>query len=213
MQEESRITDFNKENVDITKVETCFRGFFEMKKYHFTHALYQGGHSKPITREVFERGDAVVLIPYDPVLDKVVFIEQFRIGAYRSYQSPWLLEFIAGMFGENEQPIDVAIREAKEEANLTINRSDIEPVMKYLSSPGGMSECMHLFVARVDASKAEGVFGLEHEGEDIKVLSFSLSQAMTYLSEGKIANAATIIGLQWLALNAQTLKQKWQTPR
>lgn len=211
MKDKSQITDFNKDDVKIDHVETCFNGFFKVNKYHFSHALYQGGYSNTLTREVFERGDAVAVIPYDPVLDKIVFVEQFRIGAYRTDDAPWLLEFIAGMFGEQESPIEVAIREAQEEANLNLDKSFIEPVMKYLSSPGGTSECIHLYVAKVDASNVGGVYGLEHEGEDIKVLSFSLAQAMAYLAEGKISNAATIIGLQWLALNADNLKQRWQT--
>jgi ADP-ribose pyrophosphatase len=206
----SKILQYDSNDVTVERVETLFQGFFKVEEYSLKHKLYQGGESDTMTREIFERGDAVVLMPYDPVTDCVVLQEQFRPGALHKAKSPWMLEFLAGMFGKDESPIDVAIREAEEEAGLVIAEQDILPVCEYLSSPGGTSEYLHLFVARVDATQAGGIFGLPEEGEDILVHVVSREYALKLLAEGKIFNAATIIGLQWLALNYQNLQQQWQ---
>ena len=100
------ILRFNHKDMFISKVESKFQGFFTINEIKVKHKLFEGGESKVLTREIFERGDAVVLMPYDPVADTVVIIEQFRLGAL-SADTPWQLEFIAGMFGENEEKIAV----------------------------------------------------------------------------------------------------------
>lgn len=206
----SKILQYGIEDVNVEKIETRFQGFFKLDEYALTHKLFNGGESELVIREIFERGDAVVLMPYDPVTDCVILQEQFRPGALRKTDSPWMLEFVAGMYGKDEEPIDVAIREAEEEAGLIISSDDILPICEYLSSPGGTSEYLHLFAAKVDATKAGGVFGLPEEGEDILVHVVTREYALELLAEGKILNASTIIGLQWLALNYQKLQETWQ---
>jgi len=202
---------FNKTHVKIHQKETKYQGFFKLDEYQITHELFNEGRSELISREIFERGDAVVLIPYDAKNDNVVLIEQFRPGALRTQETPWLLEFIAGMFDDNESPIEVAIREAKEEANIKIDEHRVEKVMRYLSSPGGMSEEIHLFVGNVNSENVGGVYGLAEENEDILVHTMSRVAALELLEQGKIINAATIIGLQWLQFNYQQLQEKWST--
>ncbi|WP_085297890.1 NUDIX domain-containing protein [Cognaticolwellia mytili] len=197
---------FNIDDVEVIEKTRKYQGFFALDEYKFRHKLYRGGFSKVLTREVFERGDAVAILPYDPATDSIVLIEQFRPGALRSEHGPWQLELIAGMFGTNEQPIEVAIREAKEEANLVILPNNVTKIMNYLSSSGGMSECIHLYCASVDSSNLSGVYGLEEEGEDILVHVVARKQALALLESGKITNAATIIALQWLQLNIDKLK-------
>lgn len=198
---------FDNEQVSVHSVVTKYQGFFKMNEYSLQHKLFSGEQSRIFTREVFERGDAVVVMPYDAKQDKVLLIEQFRPGALRGDDSPWLLEFIAGMFDENETPIEVAIREAKEETNLTICGNDLVPIMQYLSSPGGMSERIHLYLTHFDSDQITdgAIHGLPEENEDILLHLVSRTDALALLSEGKITNAATIIGLQWLALNYQSL--------
>lgn len=197
---------YSEHDITLESKVTKYSGFFKLDQYHVRHRLFDGGMSELISREIFERGDAVVLMPYDPKTDSLVLIEQFRPGAIRANETPWLLEFIAGMFSPNESPLDVAIREAKEEANLDLKPEDLTPIMKYLSSPGGMTEQIHLFVGIVNSKGASGVHGLDDENEDILVHVVKREQAMTLLSQGKITNAATIIGLQWLQLNYLNLK-------
>ncbi|MDG1750995.1 MAG: NUDIX domain-containing protein [Thalassotalea sp.] len=211
MNENIKKTDllrFSKQDFELKERVRKYAGFFDLDQYVIQHKLYSGEISDDISREVFERGDAVVLIPYDPVLDQVVLIEQFRPGAIRAGETPWMLEFIAGMFEEGEQPVEVAIREAKEEANLDINETNVTKVMKYLSSPGGMSEAIYLYLAIVDSSDSGGIYGLPEEGEDILVHVMKRTTAMALLSQGKIVNASTVIGLQWLALNYEKIQQQ-----
>ena len=203
---QEQLLRFNVDDVEVLEKTRKYQGFFALDEYNFRHKLYRGGYSQILTREVFERGDAVAVLPYDPTTDSVVFIEQFRPGALSSEHGPWQLELIAGMFNKNENPVEVAIREAKEEANLDIAENNINKVMNYLSSSGGMSECIHLYCASVDSSNLNGVYGLAEEGEDILVHVVAREEALTLLESGKILNAATIIALQWLQLNINKLK-------
>ena len=152
----------------------------------------------------------MAVIPYDPIKNAIVVVEQFRTGALRAQTNPWLIEFIAGMFGQGESLIDVAVREAHEEANISLNPEQLIHLTNYFSSPGGTTEQIHLYAAPVDASDIAGVYGLEEEGEDIKVHVIGLSDALAMVNDGTINNAMTIIGVQWLALNQQQLISQWQ---
>jgi ADP-ribose pyrophosphatase len=207
----TKLLSFTQRDVNVHQQKTCYQGFFKMDEYHLSHRLFNGGESKILSREVFERGHAVVVIPYDAKNDRVVLLEQFRSGAMGYGETPWLLEFVAGMFGKNESPIEVAIREAKEEADLTLNKNQVDKVMEYFSSPGGTSEVMHLYVANIDSENVGGVHGLECEGEDILLHVMEREQAFSLLEDGKITNAATIIGLQWLQNNYHQLQKKWSS--
>lgn len=178
-----------------------------MVKYQFTHRLFSGKQSPVIHREVFERGHAVAVLLYDPELSEFVLIEQFRIGAMATSDSPWLIEIVAGIVEQGEEPEEVCRREALEEAGVEITK--LHKAMSYLSSPGGTTERIHVYVGQVDASCAEGVHGLEHEGEDIYVHRVSEHEAVKWLSEGKIDNAASVIALQWFAINKQSVLNEW----
>ncbi len=67
--------------VEIKKRLAAFQGFFRLEKFRLRHSLFAGGMSEEMSRELFVRGHAVAMLPYDPDLDQVVLIEQFRIGA------------------------------------------------------------------------------------------------------------------------------------
>ncbi|CAH3884697.1 ADP-ribose diphosphatase [Enterobacter asburiae] len=199
---------FAKNDVEIIARETLYSGFFSMDLYRFRHRLFNGEMSGEIRREIFERGHAAVLLPFDPVRDEVVLVEQIRIAAYDVSKSPWLLEMVAGMIEEGETVEDVARREALEEAGLVVGRT--KPVLSYLASPGGTSERLSIMVGEVDATTAEGIHGLADENEDIRVHVVSREQAYQWVEEGKIDNAASVIALQWLQLHYQTLRNEWK---
>ena len=199
---------FAKNDVEIIARETLYSGFFSMDLYRFRHRLFNGEMSGEIRREIFERGHAAVLLPFDPVRDEVVLVEQIRIAAYDVSESPWLLEMVAGMIEEGESVEDVARREALEEAGLVVGRT--KPVLSYLASPGGTSERLSIMVGEVDATTAEGIHGLADENEDIRVHVVSREQAYQWVEEGKIDNAASVIALQWLQLHYQTLRNEWK---
>lgn len=199
---------YTKNDIEIIARETLYSGFFSLDLYRFRHRLFNGEMSGEVRREIFERGHAAVLLPFDPVRDEVVLVEQIRIAAYDSSESPWLLELVAGMIEEGESVEQVARREAVEEAGLDVGR--VKKFMSYLASPGGTSERLYLMVGEVDATTAEGIHGLADENEDIRVHVVSREQAYQWVEEGKIDNAASVIALQWLQLHYQELMNEWK---
>jgi ADP-ribose pyrophosphatase len=196
------------QQVEVLERETCFKGFYRVDRLKLRHEQFAGGMGPTLSRELFVRHDAVCVLPYDPQLDQVVLIEQFRVGAYDKSANPWLLELVAGLIDKDEVPAQVALREAEEEANLTL--TELWPVTQYYPSPGGSDERVHLYIGRCDSQGAGGVHGLEEEGEDIRVHVWSLTEALAAVNAGRIDNAASIIALQWLALNRDTLRGAWQ---
>lgn len=195
-------------NIQILEKAAVYEGYFRINRYRLRHELFAGGMSAPISREVFERGHAVGVLPYDPVRDAVVLIEQFRIGAYVAGFEPWLIEIVAGIIEDGETPEDVAKREALEEAGLTM--SELLPMRTYVVSPGGASESVHVFLGRVDSSTAGGIHGLNSEDEDIRVKAMPWAEARRLLDDGKICNALGLIALQWLALHRDDVRRRWK---
>ncbi|MCG8428302.1 MAG: NUDIX domain-containing protein [Chromatiales bacterium] len=199
---------FDHSDVEIHSCDVVYDGFFEMHKLHLSHARFAGGREE-ITRELFVRGEAVCVLLYDPVKESVVMIEQFRVGALDHPRSPWLLELVAGIVEKGETCEEVAHREANEEAGATLTQ--LEPITRYLVSPGGTNEWISLYCARVDSTDMGGVHGLETEGEDIRVQVLPCKQVFEMVAAGRIDNAPSIIALQWLQLNRDDLNQRWLT--
>ncbi len=198
---------FTANDIDILERTTVYQRFFRVDQVKLRHKLYEGGWSEPLLRELFVRDDAVFVLLFDPAADKVILVEQFRIGAMDDARSPWLLELVAGMVESGETYTDVAKREAVEEAGAEI--LDLEPICQYHVSPGGSKEYVQLFCGRVDASHIGGIHGLAEEGENIKVITLDREHAYRAVLEGKINNAATIIALQWLQLNHRRIQTQW----
>ncbi|ETX04795.1 NUDIX domain-containing protein [Candidatus Entotheonella palauensis] len=193
---------------EILETSTGYAGFFHILRYRLRHRLFNGGWSRVLTRELFERGHAAAVLPYDPQTDRVVLTEQFRIGALQAPGGPWLLEIVAGMIEAGETPEDVVRREALEEIGCAV--SDLVSICDYHVSPGGTSERIHLFCGRVDASQAGGVHGAADEDEDIRVVVMPADDAIAHLQAGKIVSAAPIIVLQWLMMNRASLREDWR---
>ena len=195
------------DGVELLDKSERYSGFFRINCYRLRHRLFAGGWSGAIEREVFERGHAVGVLPYDPVADSVVLIEQFRIGALVAGMSPWLIEVVAGIAEEGEAPEEVARRETREEAGLEIQA--LMPMCRYLVSPGGSSESVRLYCGRVDSRGAGGIHGLAEEHEDIRVDRLPYGEAMHLLEEGLVTNSVGLIALQWLALHRDRVRAAW----
>jgi ADP-ribose pyrophosphatase len=198
----------DKHDFELLKREILYQGIFTLARYHVRHRNFDDSWSASYSREILERKPAAAILPYDPVLDRVVLIEQFRAGAIAHPDSPWLIEIVAGIFDKKETPEELVKREAIEEAGCEI--LDLDPITNYFVSPGGSTEYIHVFCGRVDASNVGGTFGLSNENEDIRAFTLSVDEAYQWFQEGKIANAPTIISLLWLQLNREWLKQLWQ---
>jgi len=182
-----------------------YRGFFSLLKLKFRHTLFGGGWSETLTRELFHRSSCVAVVPYDPVRDTVVLIEQFRVGAMKAHADPWLLEIVAGAIEEGESPDEVAHRETWEEAGCEIQ--ELIRIGAFFTTPGGCSETITLYCGIVDTDGVGGVHGLAEEHEDIRVDVVGFDDAMSLLNQGRIESAIPIIGLQWLALNREGLRK------
>ena len=193
--------------VEVLERKTVYRGFFRLDRFRLRHSLFEGGWSTVLTRELFERGHAAAVLAYDPDLDAVVLLEQFRIGALEAPGGPWLVEIIAGVIEPGEAPEQVVLREAVEEAGCTV--TDLIPVCDYLVSPGGTSERIALYCGRVDAGRVGGIHGLAQEGEDIRVSRVDRGLAMEWLAQGRINSASIIIALQWLELHREEVLARW----
>ncbi len=200
---------FEQADLDIIKRESLYDGFFKIHCLTLKHQLFEGTVSKVFERELCIRNDAVGILLYDPNLQKLALVEQMRIGAVDRLQSPWMLEVVAGMIDKDgESQSSVAIREAKEEANLDVLA--IEPMLDYFVSPGGSTEFFSLFLGEVCLDGViGGIFGLAEENEDIKLHVVTVDETMTLLNTGKINNAMTLIALQWFALNKEAIDKQW----
>ena len=192
---------FNRADVSIEQVERAFDGFFKVDRLTLTHPRFEKGEIK-VVRELFKRGDAVCLVLYDPVKDRVVLIEQFRVGALAG-PSPWVLELVAGIVEPGESAAQVAIREADEEAGVKV--SNLRSIIRFMPSGGGCDEWIELMYAEVDSDLASGIHGLEAENEDIKVHVMSSEDAFKLVRQGVVNSSPAIIGLQWLELNRDRL--------
>lgn len=192
----------------IHKKELPYSGFFRLEKYWLKHTLYAGGWSEEICRELFVRGSCVAVLLYDPHADKVVLIEQFRIGAILDPNSAWLIEIVAGAIEEGETSVEVAHREALEEAGCEIQ--DLLKVNEFYTTPGGMAERITLFCGKVDSTKInEGIHGLDEEQEDILVRVVDFTEAYRMVESNEIDSAIPILAIQWLALNKLKLQARW----
>lgn len=203
--------EFGAQDLVVLQRAPGYRGFFAIDKVLLKHRLYAGGWSEAFTRELFLRDPAAGVLLYDPDRDELVLVEQFRIGALLDAEqrgtSPWLLEVVAGIMAPDESATELSRREAREEAGCEV--LDLVHISDYYNSPGGSNERISLYCARVDASTAGGIHGLEVENEDIRALVLSFDEAWQALQDGRMNNAMAIIAMQWLYINKQFLRQKW----
>ena len=192
---------FGQEDYRVESKETLFQGFFRITRTVVTHRLFGGGWSAPLKRELFQRGDAVGVLLYDPNNHLIGLVEQFRIGAQRDRFGPWQYEVVAGMIDAGQTASEVALKECHEEAGLAVQ--ELVPICDYLVSAGGTDEKMHLYCGLVDLRDRAGIFGLDTEGEDILLQVWTYDEVMQAQSEGLLNSAAVTIALLWLRLNSQ----------
>lgn len=184
--------------VDVVSVERVFDGFLKIDAVTHTHERFDGADSPPLTRLVVERGDSAAALVHDVERDEVVLVEQFRI-ATRAHGSGWLAELAAGAIDRGEAPEAAMRRELREELGYRVRR--LARIGVFYLSPGGSSERIHLFCARVrpemlvdpDAS------GLAREEEDIRALRLPRARFLRLAREGALRDAKTMIAAQWLA--------------
>ncbi len=197
---------FTADQVEILGRTRDYDKFFAVDDVELKHPKFSGGSSAPIKRAVFLMADAVTVLPYDPIRDRVLLVEQFRAGPLvRGDQYPWVLEPIAGRIDPGETPEQAARREAQEEAGITLK--GLEKIGGYYPSPGGVTEHLTSYVALADLPQTEDRFGgLDIEGEDIRSVTLGFDELMGLLRTGEAANGPLILSALWLAQNRDRLR-------
>lgn len=186
--------------------ERPYEKFFGVEEIEARFRQFDGTWSAPVDRAVFRVADAVTVLPYDPVRDRILLIEQVRFGALaQGDAAPWLLEPIAGMIDGGETPEATARREAEEEARVTLGA--LHFVSRYYPSPGGVAQVLFSYVAEADLpDNITGIAGEAHEGEDIQSHLVSFDEAVILLETGDMANAPLILSFQWLMMHRDRLR-------
>lgn len=193
--------------VRVVERRLAYRGFFDFEVVKLQHRRFDGRMTEVVSREVLHIPNAAAVLPYDPVTDEVVLIEQFRAGTLHHGEGPWLLETVAGLLEAGEEPAAAARREIVEEAGVEAER--LETIGVYIASPGAVTERTTVFIAEIDSRKAGGVHGLAAETEDIKSHVVDRTTAFTWLEDGRIVAANAVVALRWLQVHGLALRRRW----
>ena len=190
----------------ITSARPPHGEFFRFQSVDVTHRTFSGGQSGTLVREGFIGTDAAILLPYDPVHDRVLLVEQARLGPkLRNDPNPWMLEPIAGIIDAREMPEQAALREAREEAGLTI--STLEHAGAFYVSPGASTDYFYTYVGLCDLSQTDSYLGgLADEGEDLRLHTLSFDAALSLADSGEIATGPAVFLLYWLLRHRDRLR-------
>jgi ADP-ribose pyrophosphatase len=200
-------------DVQIESDQRVWDGRFPLDVIRFRHRRFDGALSGLKTWEVWRRGRAAAVLPYDPIADQVVLIEQFRLPALVAGVDPVLVELPAGLCDDGETPEATARREMLEEMDLTVG--ELRHIGRYLLTPGGADELCELYVGRVqappaDADRIAGHAGMADEDEDIRIRVWPALEAIEAAIAGQMTNSITAIGLLWLAARREMLRETWR---
>ncbi len=199
----------------IVSQQRAWSGRFAIDLIRFTHRRFDGTMAEPRTWELWRRGRAVALVPYDPITDTVVLIEQFRLPALAAGIEPVMVELPAGLIEDGEDPEPALHRELQEEMRMHADR--LQRIGAFLLSAGSSDELLDLYAGRVTAPPTGpdgivGYAGAEAEGEDIRTRVWPADKAIDMALSGAMPNGITTIGLLWLAAKRDTLRQQWSQP-
>lgn len=184
---------------EIQKENLVYDGIFSVKRFVLRHRLFRGDWSPWLQREFVKRQDAAAVILYDPLQNKVVMVEQFRVGLIEqpTEGSPWMLEIVAGLLEQGESAENSILREAAEEAGCEIKK--LIKIGEFYNTPGGFSEKTTVFCGLVDVNGVEGIHGVDSEDEDILVHVLSTEWLYQAMDQGQlVTSASTMIAIQWL---------------
>jgi ADP-ribose pyrophosphatase len=199
-------------DVVIESQQRPWSGRYAVDLIRFRHRHFNGAMSDVRTWELWRRGRAVALVPYDPVSNTVVLIEQFRLAALVAGLEPVMVELPAGLVEDGEDPEPAMHRELEEETRLQADR--LERIGTFLLTAGASDETVELYAGRIQVPPhgPDGIVGLagaETEGEDIRIRVWPADKAIALAQAGALANSVTAIGLLWLASKRDFLRRQW----
>ena len=193
-------------DVEILRRDRPYSGFYALEEFDLRHRLFDGGWSEPMTRAALLGFDAAIVLPYDPGRDRVLLIEQFRVGYFaRGAANPWAVEPVAGLIDPGEAPEDAARREAREEAGVEVRA--LHRVAAGYACPGNVTEFHHSFVGVCDLpDDAAGLGGLAEEHEDLRAHLMPAGELIARAGDGRLDNAPLVLCALWLALHRERLR-------
>ena len=192
--------------------EAVWSGRFPLQVVKFRQRRFDGAISGVRTWELWRRGRAAAMLPYDPWADAVVLLEQFRLPALAAGIDPVLVEVPAGLCDAAETPEETMSRELREEIGLDADRA--ERIGDFMLTPGGADELVTMTVGRVRAPAADehglaGYAGLPEENEDIRIRVWPAQRAIAAALAGSLPNVVTSVALLWLAAKRDGLRARW----
>jgi len=200
------------DDVLIESDETVWDGRFALQRVAFRQRRFDGMFSKRRVWELLRRGRAAAVVPYDPITDMVVVIEQFRLPAYAAGLPGVMTELAAGLTEGMDSAEATIRRESVEEMGLELG--EMERIGDFLLTPGGCDELCTLFAGRVTLGHIPpdgllGTQGLPSEDEDIRVRALPAAHVIEQALAGAYPNSVATIGLLWFAARRDWLRAKW----
>lgn len=199
-------------DIEVSDSETVWDGRFPLERIGFRNRRFDGAMSGPRVWELWRRGRAAALLPYDPVAETVVLIEQFRLPALAAGLDPVMTELPAGLCDAGETPEATIRREAVEEIGIVPRR--LHRIGNFLLTPGGSDENCVVYAGEIVAPAAGpdgliGIGGLRSEEEDIRARLWPVARAIEAALDGGIANSVAAIALLWMATRRGWLRREW----
>jgi len=192
-------------DVVVERYSRAYVNYFGLDEIDIRFRRNDGTMSDCLNRGALVTGQVTIVLPYDPVRDQVLLVEQFRVPVYMiGDPAPWMLEAVAGMIDPGETPEQAAERELLEEAHLTAYR--LEPAGKAYSSCGSSTQFSHLFLALADIRTETDSGGLASEGEDIRTVILSFDALMELIDTQQIKDLGLVAVANWLARHRDRLR-------
>lgn len=185
----------------IRDIQRVHQGRFAVDRLVVDHDRFDGTQAQGVVREVFDRGNSVAVMLYDPLADALVWVEQFRAGlAAAEKLNPWSLEPVAGSLeGPDDDPLQRIRAECQEEIGAV--PSDLFKISGFYPSPGACSEYIHMFFGLIDSTTVGQHGGLREHHEDIRVRVVPYWQSVTLLDSGTLTSGPAVAGMLWLMAN------------
>lgn len=201
-------TELGRDQVTLTSRSLPYSAFFAVEETTLSHRRFDGSQSGEMHRAAFLMADAVTVLPYDPVRDRVLVIEQFRFGPYaRGDAHPWMVEPIAGRVDPGEGSEATARREAQEEAGVSLGA--LHKVAEFYPSSGAITEYVTSYVGIADLpDDIPGIGGVAGEHEDIASSLLSFDALMEMCDASQLDVAPLYMSAFWLARHRERLRQE-----
>ena len=195
-------------NIQVENIQREYLGFFALNQISLKYSQFDGDISELKNRVILMGSEASLILPYDPILDKVLLVEQFRIGPFcRGDRTPWVFEPVAGIIEVGETPEEAAKREVFEEAGLEVTQ--LVKMGSGYPNPGEATSYFYNYIAIVDLSEySPGIYGAKNEGEDIRTHVIDFTTVLNWSVSNKLRVLPLNTMVLWLALNKLKLPSR-----